>query len=302
MIVKRFLVAMSILAALSSLVWAANPRPADGTPESDRERHFLWRASGPNGAEVYLLGSIHALPEDTYPLATEITDAFAAAHIVYFEIDMNDTSSLGGRMMAAGALPPDKRLGDALDEKTRSLLDAYLEENGLSIGSFEAMKPWMAALALTSIELMKAGFSADAGIDLHLARRAHREGKAVKAFETADYQIELFANMSEDESLSFLRYTLKDMDTVVSQLGDLTRSWKGGDVDMLSALLSDAFTDEPELFERLVTVRNRVWLSRIDDLLSSKDTAMVVVGALHLVGEGGLIELLRNEGYRVEQL
>jgi uncharacterized protein YbaP (TraB family) len=302
MIVKRLFVGVSVLAVLSGLVWAANSKPGDATPESDRERHFLWRASGPHGAEVFLLGSIHALPEDTYPLAAEITDAFAAANIVYFEIDMNDTSSLGGRMMAAGALPPDSRLGDVLDEKTRGLLDAYLEDNGLSFGSFEAMKPWMTALALTSIELMKAGFSADAGIDLHLARRAYREGKAVKAFETADYQIELFANMSEDESLSFLRYTLKDMDTVLSQLGDLTQAWKDGDIDRLSALLSDAFTDEPALFERMVTVRNRAWLSRIDALLSGKDTAMVVVGALHLVGEGGLIELLRNQGYRVEQL
>lgn len=205
-------------------------------------------------------------------------------------------------MMAAGALPPDKRLGDVLEPGTRRLLDAYLEESGLSYGTFEAMKPWMAALALTSIELMKAGFSAEAGLDLHLAQRASKAGKKIEAFETADYQIGLFSDMDENESRAFLRYSLKDMDNIVAQLGDLTRAWKSGDVATLSALLTEAFSDEPDLFERLVTVRNRAWLPRIEGLLKGDDTAMVVVGALHLVGPGGLIEMLRNQGYRVEQL
>ncbi len=235
-------------------------------------------------------------------MAAEINDAFASAQRVFFEVDMENTSGLGGRLMAAGALPPDTRLGDVLGPETRGLLDAYLEASGLSFGAFEAMKPWMAALALTSIELMKSGFSVDAGLDLHLAQRARKAGKKIEAFETADYQVSLFSDMGEHESRAFLRYTLKDMDSVVAQLGDLTRAWKSGDVATLSALLTEAFSDEPELFERLVTVRNRAWLPRIEGLLKGDDTAMVVVGALHMVGPGGLIEMLRDRGYQVEQM
>jgi len=297
----RFFLLISVLVTLSVSVGAADSTPDVQATEPDQGRHFLWRAIGSGGAEVFLLGSIHALPEDAYPLATEIEKAFASADAVFFEVDMEDTAGLGGRMMAAGALPSDKRLGDVLEPETRGLLDAYLETSGLSFGAFEAMKPWMAALVLTSIELMKAGFSADAGLDLHLAGRARKEGKEVRAFETADYQIGLFSEMDEDSSRAFLRYSLKDMDNVVSQLESLTEAWETGDVAALSALLTEAFSDEPELFERLVTVRNRAWLPQVEELLKGDDTAMVVVGALHLVGPGGLIEMLRDRSYRVEQ-
>ncbi|RLE36496.1 MAG: TraB/GumN family protein [Acidobacteria bacterium] len=298
----KLLTLVLLVGVLSGPVGAADSTPDAQATEPDQGRHFLWRIMGSNGTEVFLLGSIHALPKDAYPLAAEINDAFALAHSVLFEVDMKDTSALGGQMMAAGALPPERRLGDVLDPETRRLLDTYLEESGLSFGAFEAMKPWMAALALTSIELMKAGFSADAGLDLHLAQRARRQGKTIEAFETADYQIGLFSDMDEDESGAFLRYTLKDIDTVVSQLGSLTEAWKNGDIETLQALLTEAFADEPKLFERLVTVRNLAWLPRVEDLLKGDGTAMVVVGALHLVGPGGLIELLRERGYRVEQL
>ncbi len=298
----RLVVLVSLFAALSGSVGAADSIPSAQAAEPDHGRHFLWRVTGPAGTEVFLLGSIHALPEDAYPLAAEIDDAFASAHSVFFEVDMEDTSGLGGRMMAAGALPLDTRLSEVLDSETRRHFDAYLEASGMSLSTFEAMKPWMAALVLTSIELMKAGFSADAGLDLHLAQRARKAGKRIEAFETADYQIGLFLNTDEDESRAFLRYTLKDMDSVVSQLGALTQAWKSGDVATLSRLLTEAFANEPEIFERMVTVRNRAWLPRIEDLLKGDDTAMVVVGALHLVGPGGLIEMLRDQGYRVDQL
>ena len=298
----RFFLLILVLVSLSGPVGAADSLPNTQGTEPDQGRHFLWRVLGSDGTEVFLLGSIHALPKDAYPLAVEIDDAFVSAHSVFFEVDMEDTSALGGRMMAAGALPPEKRLGDVLDLETRRLLDAYLEESDLSFGAFEAMRPWMAALSLTAIELMKAGFSADAGLDLHLAQRAREAGKRIEAFETADYQIGLFADMDEDESRAFLRYTLKDVDSVVTQLGDLTRAWKSGDVTTLSALLTEAFSNEPELFERLVTVRNRAWLPRIEELLQGDEAAMVVVGALHLVGPEGLVEMLRERGYRIEQL
>jgi hypothetical protein len=298
----KLLTLVLLVGVLSGPVGAVEPEIAPPGVASEKGRSFLWRVVGSDGVEVFLLGSIHALPKEAYPLAAKINDAFAAAHRVIFEVDMEDTSGLGGRMMAAGALPPDKRLGDVLEPETRSLLDGYLEASGLSFGAFEAMKPWMAALSLTSIELMKAGFSADAGLDLHLAQRARKAGKNVEAFETADYQISLFSDMNEDESRAFLRYALKDMDSVVAQLGDLTQAWKSGDVATLSALLTEAFSDEPELFDRLVTVRNLAWLPRIEGLLKGRDTAMVVVGALHLVGPGGLIEMLKDRGYLVEQM
>lgn len=298
----RFFLLISALATFSGVALAADRVASSQGEVHGPDHHCLWRATGSAGSEVYLLGSIHALPDDAYPLAAVIDEAFASARTVFFEVDMEETSTLGSRMMVAGLLPPETRLGEVLDPETRRFIDAYLESTGLPFSAFEGMKPWMAALALTSIELMKAGFSAEAGVDFHLARRAAEDGKKIGAFETADYQIGLFSEMDDESSRAFLRYTLMDIGTVVSQLEMVTEAWKTGDVETLNTLLTEAFSEEPELFDRMVNVRNRAWMPQVEQLLSEGETAMVVVGALHLVGPGGLIEMLRDQGYQVEQL
>jgi uncharacterized protein YbaP (TraB family) len=108
--------------------------------------------------------------------------------------------------------------------------------------------------------------------------------------------------MSAAESESFLRYTLRDLETVVPQLEEITRAWREGDVEALTALLTEAFDDEPDLFDRLVNKRNDVWLPKVLQLLEGSDAALVVVGALHLVGPTGLVCQLETAGYVVEQL
>ncbi len=294
---RRLTTTAVLLLGFSAIAGARTPAPAE--PQG---RHCLWRAVGPGGTVVFLLGSIHALPDDAPDFDQAVERAFTGAGAVFFEIDMTDESALGARMMAAGALPPDRRLGDVLDPETRTTLDAYLEESGLSFSSFEAMKPWMAALTITSLELMKAGFSAESGIDIRLARRARAEGKRLGAFETADYQIGLFAGMNEEESRAFLRYTLKDLQSVVDRLDELTTAWGNGDLEVLTDLLTEALSEEPELFEKLVTTRNRNWLPQIEKLLEGDEPALVVVGALHLVGPMGLVSMLEERGIDVEQL
>jgi uncharacterized protein YbaP (TraB family) len=262
---------------------------------------FLWRAVGPHGAEVFLLGSIHALPEDAYPLSEAIEKAYAASSVCAFEVDLVDLDRVGSSLLAAGALAEGERLDDVLSPPTRELLAEHLAAGGLSESAFTAMNPWMVGLTLTSLELVKAGYSPESGLDLYMARRAARDGKRIEAFETADFQVGLFAGMSREESESFLRYTLRDLETVVPQLEAITRAWKEGDTAAISGLLAEAFDEEPELFSRLVTERNARWLPKVEALLAGSETALVVVGALHLVGPSGLVEQLRAAGYVVAQ-
>ncbi|MCD4750230.1 MAG: TraB/GumN family protein, partial [Thermoanaerobaculales bacterium] len=105
-----------------------------------------------------------------------------------------------------------------------------------------------------------------------------------------------------EEEAAFLRYSLRDLRTIIPQLKELTDAWKSGDVEVIGNLLTDAFADEDELFGRLVTERNEAWLPRVEELLAGDQRALVVVGALHLVGSGGLVTLLQEAGYEVEQL
>jgi uncharacterized protein YbaP (TraB family) len=273
-----------------------------GQPASVQEcKSFLWKVSS-ESATVYLLGSVHALNDDIYPLAETIEAAYGEAELMVFEVDMGEMQKAGLTMLARGTLGEGSSLADVVSADTYELAAQHLEEAGLPMVGFERMKPWMLALTITSLELLKAGFSADNGIDLHFHQRAEKDGKEQIGLETVDYQIGLFDNLDAEQSEAFLRYSLEDLDQVLPLLDKLTGSWKTGNASELEAILTQAFDEYPELYETIVTERNIAWMAPMEELLAGERVAMVVVGALHLVGEKGLVEQLRGRGYEVEQL
>ncbi len=173
---------------------------------------------------------------------------------------------------------------------------------GMGIGGFKKMKPWMVALSLTSLELMRADYLGSEGIDAYFSSRAKTAGKPQQGLESIDFQVSLFAEMSGEESVEFLRYTLADLDTMIPLVEEIVAAWKIGDSARIEDLLVDGFDGHEELYDRLVKQRNLRWLPQIEELFRGDVDAMVVVGSLHLVGEHGLIELLKAKGYEVEQL
>jgi uncharacterized protein YbaP (TraB family) len=108
--------------------------------------------------------------------------------------------------------------------------------------------------------------------------------------------------MSREQEEAFLRFTLHELDTVIPLVDGLIASWRAGEVDEVAALLAEGYDDFPELFARMVTDRNRRWFPELIRTLEGDRPAFVVVGALHMVGEDGLIAMFRKRGYAVEQL
>jgi uncharacterized protein YbaP (TraB family) len=205
-------------------------------------------------------------------------------------------------MMAAGVLESERTLADELGDELNGELEQWLDEHDLNAGLFTKMKPWMAALTLTSLELQRGGYLGSEGIDAHFAARAARDGKRRVALESVDFQVSLFAEMTDDQGAEFLRYTLTELETVIPLVDDIVSAWAGGDTGTVERLLVEGFEQHPELFEKLVTDRNLRWLPTLLEQLDADGDTLVVVGALHLVGDGGLVELLRAEGYEVVQV
>lgn len=276
--------------------------PCTATDTSTQDLHSLWKATGPAGGVVYLLGSVHALPQNAYPLAPAIENAFKESTTLAFEVDFDAMENSGPALFAAGSLLPGQSLYNSISEQTSGDFRAYLGSAGLSPEIFDSMRPWMAALSLTALELVKIGYSPDAGIDITLARRASKSGKKIIGLETAEDQISLFSNLSEEESEAFLRYTIKDLRTLTEDLDKITEAWQHGDVKMLRKLLGEAFRGEPEISQRFVSDRNQKWMPKILKLFGKGHRSMAVVGALHLVGKNGVLELLSRAGFEIEQL
>lgn len=287
---RRFMMLVLILALTASL----------GGAGENEGSVFMWKAQK-DGAVVYLLGSVHALKEDAYPLPAVIETAFDRSEVVVFEVDLDEMTSAALKMLAAGSLEDGQTLEQVAGPVMWTDFSQKMDSAGMPSGMFQFMKPWMAALTVMGFELENAGYSPASGIDSHFSNRAKAAGKERMALETPEFQIALFADLTPEESLSFLEYTLADLETMIPLMDEIYAKWLVGDAQYVRAMMEEEFGDFPELYEKLISGRNRNWMAAVEGLLAGQRDAMVVVGAMHLVGEDGIVEMLRQKGYTVTQ-
>ena len=129
-----------------------------------------------------------------------------------------------------------------------------------------------------------------------LFRSAARDKKDIGGLETAEFQLSLLDSLPLDEQLQLLDLTLAELDEMPSMVDELYAAWRSGDVRRLDEFLLEGYRETPKLYDDLVDRRNRNWVPQLKALLERGEDTLVVVGALHLVGERGLIALLVREG------
>lgn len=262
---------------------------------------FMWQARSET-ATVWLLGSIHAARHGLYPLDPVIEQAFSEAAVVAFETDLGDLEQAATEMLAAGTLSDGQTLEQVVSQPTLAALRTHLAGSGLPLAGFDTMRPWLVALTLTAAELVRQGYGLTSGIDLHLWRRAGDTGKRRLGLEPVAAQIALFRDLTPAESEAFLTVTLHELDGLGPMLDEITERWLAGDAGRAAELLTESFEGFPRLYQAIVADRNRSWLPHIEQLLAGSDDAMVVVGALHLVGPDSVLALLTARGCDVTQV
>ena len=188
--------------------------PAAATPAKAPPVPLLWKASGPKGAELYLLGSFHLLSADDYPLAADVDAAFDASGQLLFELAPEEMNSPAlATQMAQAALRRDGRLlKDELDADTWRRLQDYAAANGLPIDRLAGLKPWFVGLTISLGQMARQGLDAQAGLDRHLMARAAATGKPAQGLESAAAQIAMLDGMSGDEQRQLLREALEQVD------------------------------------------------------------------------------------------
>jgi uncharacterized protein YbaP (TraB family) len=268
-------------------------------------RNFFWKATSPRGT-VYLVGSVHLLTKDYYPLNPALDAAFKESARLVEEVDMSEMLSSNAQMqlLMRGMLPAGQSIDALVSPATMTLVNKTAADLGLPAGPLKQFKPWMLALTLMGLEWQKAGFDADLGLDKHFYDRARAEGKPVDGLETVEYQIARFDEMTAEQQDLLLSESLKELSTEQANVTTLADAWKAGDVPTVERLVLEDLKTDPPLYERLLVERNRNWLPKIDTFLNGSGrpgTVFVVVGAAHLVGPDGLIQMLKARGYTVEQ-
>ena len=265
--------------------------------------HFLWKVTSAGGHEAYLLGSVHVLSKNFYPLDPAIDKAFASAKTLVEEIDldeMEDPANMAS-LMSKAVLPGGQTLDQVVSPETYAAVRTRAAANGLPLPMLQRLKPWIVAVMLTAAEVTKAGFDPSLGIDRHFFNKAKAAGMPRRALETAAYQFDRLDGLSSELQEAALNAMLADIDAQAGNIEKLATAWKAGDTKSLEGLLMAGFTEAPEIAERLLFERNRNWVAPIERCLSENGHCFVVVGAAHLVGPGSVVELLRARGHTVVQ-
>jgi uncharacterized protein len=268
------------------------------------ERLFFFKVEK-SGAVVWLLGSMHLARPDLYPLRGEIQQAFESSDSLVVEVDIGAGNEfvIQQMMLEKGTYPEGETVDQHLSSGTWRDLQKAIRQFGLPVEIMARFRPGMLVTTLSTMHMMKLGLNQEYGVDRHFLNLA-RGNKNILELETIEQQMDMLMNSSDEELM--VRQTLDQLDQMDLIMAELESSWKRGDVPALrKLLLDDELAKDPRyrrLHERLFDDRNRAMVSKVDDYMKRGGNYFVVVGAGHLVGEMGMVELLKRRGYHPKQL
>ncbi|WOQ12434.1 TraB/GumN family protein [Aeromonas media] len=279
---------------LSLLLWLLLPLNAYADPA-------FYRISKGN-EQHWLLGSIHAGKPSLYPLPDPVERAWQQSRALVMEVDMTHISQAQWQEMGAiTRLVDGKTLKDHLpmDLYRRTLIAAG--QNGLNESMLAPLRPWFAAITLTQAALERTGFRGEFGVDQHFAKRANDGGKPIVGLETLLEQLGYLASVGDNQTL-MLESTLDELPELEKGFTEVMAAWQNGDQATLINLLKEEMAPpklQAWLEQTLLAERNRNWVKKWPGL---PNESFIVVGALHLYGEQGLLALLEQQGWRITSL
>jgi uncharacterized protein YbaP (TraB family) len=258
----------------------------------------VWAVHGSHNT-VYLAESVHLLKASDARLPAAFDTAYATARTIVMEIDLSslDAEQMQGYMLEHAMVKGGATLRETLGEQRYAKVGTEAARLGLPLEALESLEPWAVALTLTDLEYLKLGYDPEQGVERQIERRARADHKPMLGLETLEEQLGQLEQLSPEQQARFLELTIEEMHDAEHETDELLAAWRAGDNTKMAALLADEYDAFPELFRALVTERNRRWLPQIERFLKDDHDYLVVVGALHLVGEQGLLALVRHDGY-----
>jgi len=265
----------------------------------------VWKVSkGEN--YFYLGGTVHLLSAQDHPLPEEFTAAYQDASVLFFETDLVATQSpeFQAKLLATLTYSDDRTLASELTANTYQRLESYMALRQISLHNFDKFKPWGLSLMISLMEYQRLGKVASYGVDATFNALALADNKSVMSLETPDEQLGFISSMATMDPNMGLDYTLRDLERLPEFSSAMKKHWRTGDLAAISAnvFVVEMKTKFAVLYNTLLTTRNNAWMRRLPALLDDSATEFVLVGAMHLVGEEGLLQQLKKAGFEVVQL
>jgi len=269
---------------------------------ADSALHSLWELHGKRNT-VYVLGSIHTLRPQDYPLAPVVMQAYANSKAIVMEVDLErmDAMELQAQMLSSATLPEGRTLPQILGPQRYSRAAALARDIGVDLSTFDQFAPWFAAEAISQLQLMELGFDPQSGVEMYFLDRARGDGKHIDGLETVQDQIALFAGLSMENQAEYLVSSLEQARNLPKDVNDMVKAWQRGDTAWFESQMKTELGRDPALYDSVLAARNRKWLPKIEALLNEDKNYLVIVGTGHLVGRNSVIDLLRQDGVAAAQ-
>lgn len=272
----------------TSAVWAQSP---------------VWEIEK-DGRQMFIGGTIHLLKPQDYPLPPAFETAYRQSTAVIFETDLDRLQSPDFQqyMLRQLSYEEGRDLRQVLRADTYQQLARFFGERGVPMASVDRFKPGMVVMMMTMIELQRIGVSG-AGVDDFFNRRRAEDSKEKGQLESSEDQVEFIASLGAGDPDAMLAYNLDDLEKLPETWQSMIRAWREGDMPAIDELTAMPLRqDFPEIYEALLVDRNHAWIPRIEALANTPRVEFVLVGAMHLAGDDGLLAELARRGYRVRQL
>ena len=284
------------MAAISGAMTEAKASKGQGSP-------VMWTMSD-DDTTVHLFGTVHLLRPETEWLTPALTAALEASNAIMIEADASSPEAMQQMqpiIMQYGQFEDDQTLSGVLDDEQEALVNGALSGMGATVQAFDAMKPWMVSLQIGVFNMINSGYDPASGVEPKLLEIAKAGNKEMLYLETATDQIKILGGAPIDEQVEGLMMTTLTADSGAEMLDVIVDEWADGDVKGIGAIMGnpDIFGSD-EMYDALLTQRNRNWIPKIEALLDREGTYVVAVGAAHLAGDDSVIKMLRDNGHKVK--
>ena len=262
----------------------------------------VWKIKKGNNY-LFLGGTVHVLAAADYPLPDEFDQAYQRSERLVLETDMQKLESpdFQQTMLRELTYSDGRNLKSVLSEKTFQALEQYCSSRGIPMANLLPFKPGLVAATLTIFELQYLGLAGE-GVDAYFNGKAVKDQKSIGQLETVEAQLEFISTMGQGREDEMIAYTLSDIKNLSSLMGEIKQLWRSGNMSDLDTLAVIPFkNDFPGIYKKILVDRNNAWIPQIQSMLKTREVEFVLVGALHLAGEDGLLAQLSASGYEVQK-
>ena len=288
---KTLLLAATLLATVA-IPACAQPAPQAAPAATTDADPALWVVKDAD-TTVYLFGTVHVLKPGLSWFDEAVKTAFDSSGELVLEMVQPEPAAVQALVAAkannpAGAPP----LTQQLPEAKRAAYTKALTDLGLPPAALDGYKPWFAAVNLSLIPMMKAGYTPGSGAESVLSAEAKKANKPVAGLETMEQQLGFFDALPTDAQITYLNSTVEQLPTINTMMDGMVASWSAGDPAKLGELMNETLDDSPELAKTLLFDRNARWAQWIDTRMDKPGVVFVAVGAGHLAGKQSVQDYL----------